>query len=98
MESPPTFTERVQIAASQIPKGKVITYGNLAKKAGNPAAARAVGTIMAHNFLDCIPCHRVIPANGRVGKYNRSGGETEKTQKLQAEGVNTQNLKAHYWE
>jgi len=63
-----------------------MTYGEVAREAGNPKAARAVANIMAKNFDPEIPCHRVIRADGRPGGYNR-GGEATKKDLLAAEGV-----------
>lgn len=53
-----------------IPKGKTLTYKEVAYKAGSPNAARAVGTIMSHNADTSIPCHRVIRSDGTLGGYN----------------------------
>lgn len=70
-----TFKERVQSVVRAIPKGKTMTYGEVARKAGRPGAARAVGTIMSHNYEKDIPCHRVIRADGKIGNYNRGGAD-----------------------
>lgn len=80
-----TFTEKVHEVVKGIPKGKVLTYGEVARKAGNAKAVRAVGTIMSKNFNPDIPCHRVIRADGGVGQYNR-GGEEAKKRILREEG------------
>lgn len=80
-----TFTEKVRDIVRKIPKGNVLTYGQVATKAGNPGASRAVGTIMAHNFDPSIPCHRVIRSDGKIGNYNR-GGSSAKRKILIAEG------------
>lgn len=82
----PTFTERVFAIVAKIPKGKVMTYKQVAEKAGSPNAARAVGSIMKANYNKKIPCHRVIKSDGKVGEYNR-GGSAEKLKKLRAEGA-----------
>jgi len=67
------FTARVYAALRAVPYGETITYGELARRAGQPAAARAVGRLMAKNPLPIIlPCHRVIAANGALTGY--SGG------------------------
>ncbi len=81
-----TFKEKVLQIVGKIPKGKVMTYKQVAEKAGSPGAARAVGSIMKANFNTKIPCHRVIRSDGKVGEYNR-GGSTEKLRKLRAEGA-----------
>lgn len=72
-----SFKERVQGIVKAIPKGKTLSYKEVATRAGNPHAARAVGRIMSANFDPEIPCHRVICSNGTIGGYNR-GGEAAK--------------------
>lgn len=67
------FAERVRAVVRKIPAGKTMSYGQVAAKAGVPGAARAVGTIMSHNYDDSVPCHRVVRADGGVGNYNRGG-------------------------
>ena len=79
------FASKVYAVVARIPKGKTMTYGEVARKAGKPGAARAVGTIMSHNYRPGIPCHRVVRADGRVGDYNR-GGQARKTELLREEG------------
>lgn len=61
----------------RIPKGETLTYAEVALKAGSPKASRAVGRIMANNYDENIPCHRVVRSDGKVGSYNR-GGEQRK--------------------
>ncbi len=68
-----TFTEKVYIVVSNILKGSTLTYKEVAEKAGNPKAFRAVGTILSKNFNPEIPCHRVIRSDGGMGGYNRGG-------------------------
>lgn len=72
------FAKKVYAIVAKIPKGKTMTYAEVAKKAGKPGAARAVGTIMSHNYNPKIPCHRVIRSDGRVGEYNRGGPEQKR--------------------
>ena len=67
------FSERVYKVVANIPRGKVMTYAQVAAKAGNKRAARAVGTLMAKNYDPKIPCHRVIRSDGKTGNYNRGG-------------------------
>jgi len=73
-----SFSDKVKAVVKKIPKGKVLTYAEVAKKAGSPEASRAVGTIMAKNFDLDIPCHRVIGSNGKIGNYNRGGSEAKR--------------------
>lgn len=81
-----TFTEKVRNIVRKIPKGKTMTYKEVAAKAGNPKAARAVGAIMRTNYDDSIPCHRVIASDGSMRGYNRGGAE-RKREILFDEGV-----------
>ncbi len=81
-----SFTQKVLAVVRKIPKGKVMTYGEVAIRAGSRGAARAVGTIMKANYDPTVPCHRVICANGKVGEYNR-GGEKKKRALLLSEGA-----------
>ncbi len=80
------FKEDVYKIVAKIPKGKLMTYAGVAKKAGYPGAARAVGTLMAHNYDPKIPCHRVIRSDGKIGQYNR-GGPKKKRALLVKEGA-----------
>ena len=79
-----TFRESVFKVVRQIPKGKTLTYKEVAKKAGSPNAYRAVGNALNTNYDPKIPCHRVIRSNGEVGGYNR--GSMKKEIKLKHEG------------
>jgi len=80
-----TFKERVLKVVSQIPRGKTLTYSQVAEIAGSPKAARVVGSILKENFDPKIPCHRVIRSNGTPGEYNR--GNKEKIRLLKEEGA-----------
>lgn len=80
------FIEKVFAVVKRIPKGEVLTYKEVAEKAGSPKAFRAVGNILSKNFDSAIPCHRVIRSNGQLGGYNR--GQNNKKKKLIDEGVN----------
>lgn len=68
-----TFREKVLKIVSKIPKGKTMTYKEVAIKAGSPNASRAVGAIMKTNYNPKVPCHRVIRSDGKMGGYNRGG-------------------------
>jgi O-6-methylguanine DNA methyltransferase len=86
MNRPATiFTRRVIAAAKRIPPGRVSTYGDLARLAGRPGAARAVGNIMRGGGAPGLPYHRVIAAGGRVGGYG--GNELLKEALLRSEGL-----------
>jgi methylated-DNA-[protein]-cysteine S-methyltransferase len=84
-KSPSKFREKVLAVVKKIPKGSVMTYQDVARAAGCPGAARAVGTIMSKNWDETIPCHRVIRSDGLTGQYNR--GAAMKIKKLRSEGV-----------
>ncbi len=82
------FTEKVYALTKQIPKGKVATYGQLAKMAGSPGAARAVGMIMKTNpNAPHTPCHRVVASDGKLTGYSGGNGVSTKKEMLIAEGV-----------
>lgn len=66
-----TFRHRVLSVVRRIPRGKVMTYREVAHRAGFPRAYRAVGNILTKNFDPHIPCHRVIRSDGTTGGYNR---------------------------
>lgn len=63
-----------------------MTYAEVARQAGNPKAARAVGAVMRSNYAKDIPCHRVVRSDGSLGSYNR-GGESKKRAILKGEGA-----------
>ncbi len=86
MKPSQTFEQKVKAIVAKIPKGKTMTYKEVAAKAGSPNAARAVGSVMKANYDPNVPCHRVIRSDGMVGEYNR-GGSAEKARKLRAEGA-----------
>lgn len=78
-----SFTQKVLEVVRKIPKGEVLSYADVARRAGSPRAARAVGSIMKANFRPDVPCHRVIKSDGTLGNYNR--GAKKKFALLKAE-------------
>ena len=85
-----TFQSTVWQALRSIPPGTVISYGDLARQLGNPAAVRAVGTTNGLNPISIVlPCHRVIGANGSLTGY--AGGLDRKRWLLNHEGVDLAN-------
>ena len=67
---PEGFSRQILDRLAKVPYGEVTTYKTLAVEAGNPRAARAVGTIMNRNPIPIVlPCHRVIGPNGSVVGY-----------------------------
>lgn len=82
------FRQRVISVVCAIPKGNTLSYKEVAHRAGNPKAARAVGAIMRVNHDPSVPCHRVIRSDGRLGGYN-GGGTEKKKERLRKEGYFT---------
>ena len=64
------FAQKVYTVVRSIPRGKFLTYQQVAQKAGQPRAYRAVGSILSKNADPSVPCHRVIKSDGSVGGYN----------------------------
>ena len=80
------FQLRVADALRALPRGEVVSYGELAALAGYPGAARAVGGFCAGNrFMFLIPCHKVVGATG-IGGYGSAGVDV-KRRLLALEGV-----------
>jgi len=76
----------------QVPKGKVTTYGELAKAVGLKNGQRSIGRIMNKNpYPVIVPCHRVVNSNGKIGGY--AYGQDVKTNMLSKEGIEIQNGK-----
>ena len=70
----------------EVPRGRVTTYGELARAVGRPRAARAVGNALNKNpWAPRVPCHRVVTGDGRLGGYG--GGPARKIALLKAERV-----------
>lgn len=85
-----TFRHAVYRVVARIREGSVLTYGQVAVKAGVPGASRAVGTAMAENCYRDVPCHRVVRSDGGIGEY-AFGGTTAKAARLKREGVHIVN-------
>ena len=82
------FQKKVWRALTQIPKGRTITYKELAKKINKPKAIRAVANAVGANpGAPHIPCHRVIRSDGKLGGYSGKAGIKTKIQLLKKEGV-----------
>lgn len=81
-----SFSRSVFRVVSQIPKGKVLTYQEVARRIRKPKSARAVGNALAHNIYQDVPCHRVVRSNGSLGGYAFGGPKTKEKQ-LKEEGV-----------
>jgi len=84
--------EKIYTKLLQVPKGKITTYGELAKAVGLKNGQRVVGKIMNKNpYPVIIPCHRVIMSTGKIGGY--AFGENIKTKMLNDEGIQIKNGK-----
>ena len=82
------FQKKVWAEIKKIPKGKTISYKELAIKIGKPKAYRAVANACAKNpLLEIIPCHRVIRGDGKMGGYMGKKGIKRKIRLLESEGV-----------
>ena len=81
-----TFQQRVVEIVRAIPRGATMTYGEVARLAGSPGAARAVGQVMATNPVPIIiPCHRVVGSSGGLGGFSAAGGVRTKQWMLNRE-------------
>jgi methylated-DNA-[protein]-cysteine S-methyltransferase len=86
MEQCYDFQRKVLRTLYQVPRGKVISYGQLAERTSAPRAARAVGTALARNpFPIILPCHRVVKSTGHLGHFG--GGVELKKAYLEIEGI-----------
>ena len=80
--------QRVYAFLRQIPPGKVVTYGQIARYLGNRNLSRVVGNIL-HQNPDPVrnPCHRVVNSRGEVAKNYAFGGAKEQRKRLEDEGI-----------
>lgn len=86
---------KVEAMVSQIPSGKVMTYGQLAALAGSPRAARVVGGI-AHYGDQELPWHRVVNKKGGLASGYHGGRITQK-EHLEAEGIKCQSSEGQWY-
>ena len=78
------FQRRVLMAAARVPAGQVVSYGEIARRIGQPHGSRAVGQALGHNPIPIvIPCHRVVAAGGRIGGYGHGLGIKRKLLRLE---------------
>lgn len=81
-----SFQKAVYRTTRKIPKGKVATYGQIARFIGSPKATRAVGNALNSNpFAPKVPCHRVVNSDGKIGGF--AFGIDKKSTLLRKEGV-----------
>ena len=82
------FSARVYELVSQVPRGKVTTYGEVAAQMGSPKASRAVGAALRANPTPIVvPCHRVVKQDGTLGGYGGAKGVGRKAELLRKEGI-----------
>ena len=82
------FHCKIYDAARELGWGQTASYGELARQAGSPGAARAVGQAMGRNPVPIIiPCHRVLAAGRKIGGFSAYGGAVTKERLLALEGV-----------
>jgi methylated-DNA-[protein]-cysteine S-methyltransferase len=82
------FQRRVLVTLQKVGIGELLSYSQLACRAGAPGTARAVGSTMARNPVPLIiPCHRVIKAGGALGHFSSTGGAKTKARLLALEEV-----------
>ena len=91
---PDTPTKRIYEAVKRIPKGKVATYAQVAKMAGNPKMCRAVGNALHKNpDFENIPCFRVVNSKGELAREYAFGGAWAQKELLEADGIEVINGK-----
>ncbi|HEU5017115.1 MAG TPA: methylated-DNA--[protein]-cysteine S-methyltransferase [Pseudolabrys sp.] len=84
----PEFNRRVYAIARTVPPGATITYGEIARRLGDPLLARDVGRAMGENPTPLVmPCHRVLAAGGKPGGFSAAGGAVTKLQLLTIENA-----------
>lgn len=85
-------SRRIYEAVKKIPKGQVATYGQVARLAGNPGMARAVGNALHRNpDPDTVPCYRVVNSKGELSGEFAFGGPGAQAKLLEADGIEVTN-------
>lgn len=101
---PHDFTKKVLAIVSQIPRGGLMTYRQVARAAGSPRAYRAVGSILNRNYrerewqlpiedFEPVPCHRVIRTDGYIGGYARGPKDKERLLRLEGHIIDNGRIK-----
>ena len=84
------FQARVTDVTLAIPPGETLTYGEVARRIGEPGAAQAVGRALGANpWPIVVPCHRVLAASGKTGGFSAPGGVDTKLKLLSIERART---------
>ncbi|MBE6575651.1 MAG: MGMT family protein [Ruminococcaceae bacterium] len=88
-ETPPEFDrQKLYALLAEIPRGRVTTYGALARMLGNPRWARAVGNALHENpDGDRYPCYRVVNSRGELSPAYAFGGIAAQERRLAADGI-----------
>jgi len=88
LDAAPDFHRRVYEVARTIPRGRTMTYGEIARRLGVPHESREVGQALGKNPVAIIvPCHRVLGAAGKMGGFSANGGVSTKRRMLEIEGA-----------
>lgn len=83
-----TFNECVLNYLATIPRGRVVTYGQIAKALGRPEAARAVGNALHHNpDGEKFPCYKVVNSQGELSGHYAFGGIAQQQARLMQDGI-----------
>jgi methylated-DNA-[protein]-cysteine S-methyltransferase len=89
----PEFDRRVYAIARGIRPGETLTYGDVARRLGDPALARDVGAALGRNPTPIVvPCHRVVAADGSLGGFSAPGGRETKRRLLALERAHSREL------
>ena len=96
------FYERVYDYLKTVPRGKVVTYGQIASAIGRPRAARQVGNALHRNPAPgIVPCHRVVNREGRLAPAFAFGGIEVQARLLEEEGVSVKDgyvdMEQYFW-
>lgn len=84
--------EEIYKIVKKVPKGKVTTYGDIARVLGNIRLSRIVGyALHANPYFGEVPCHRVVNKNGRLAPNFAFGGSNIQKQMLEKEGIKIKN-------
>ncbi len=88
MQSRQSFNQQILELLAVIPRGKVVTYGQIAAMLGRPRAARAVGNILHRNLEpERFPCYKVVNAAGQLSCHYAFGGINGQQQRLERDGI-----------
>jgi methylated-DNA-[protein]-cysteine S-methyltransferase len=88
MQGVPPFNRRVYAFTRGIPRGEIVTFGEVARRLGASGASHAVGQAILRNpFTILVPCHRVLPAAGDADGFCANGGVISKRRLLSLEGA-----------